>query len=53
MNPGRSTSELAVSEGAVLADDEVDSPARDRSDDVELVAEIERGRQSGVSALST
>lgn len=50
----RSTSELAASEGAVLADDEVDAPARDRIDDIELVAEIERRRQaSGVSALST
>jgi hypothetical protein len=38
----------------VLADDEVDSPARDRIDDVELVEEIVRGRKaSGVSALST
>jgi hypothetical protein len=51
---GRSTSELAASEGVVLADDEVDSPARDRIDDVELVEEIVRGRKaSGVSALST
>jgi hypothetical protein len=50
----RSTSELAASEGAVLADDEVDAPAGDRIDDIELVAEIERRRQaSGVSALST
>lgn len=47
-------SEPVASEGAVLADDEVDYPARDRIDEVELVADIGRRPQaSGVSALST
>jgi hypothetical protein len=47
-------SEPVESEGAILADDEVDPQARDRINDVELAAGIGRRSQaSGVSALST